>query len=241
MGRVPELPRVRQPPPQRRVTWRRTYRIIPARYPPIALFERVAEPADWDALLEIESLTNDRIRDEVGNIRLVPVKERVSGRGAGWVMGAFTHVGWPSRFSDGSYGVYYTARTRECAVAETAYHFGRFLGATSEPVCELDMRVLVAGVDAVLHDLRHDTPRFRKLFDPDDYTASQAFGRALRESGSNGIVYRSVRFSESHCVAAFRPRVVRPLPDGDRHLLYHWNGERIDRCYDYTAGAWITF
>ena len=172
---------MRRPPPTTRVAWRSTYRIIPARYPPVALFERIADPADWEALLEVESLTNERIRDAVGAVCLVPLNERVSGLGASWVMGAFTHVGWPSRFSDGSYGVYYTARSRDCAVAETAYHTGRFLGATSEPPCELDMRVLVAGIDAELHDLRRDTRRFRPVYDPDDYTASQALGaRAAR-------------------------------------------------------------
>jgi hypothetical protein len=238
---VPEIAGIKRAPPQRRVAWRRTYRIIPARYPPIALFERIADPADWEALLEIESLTNERIRDEVGDIRLVPVKERVSGRGASWVMGAFTHVGWPSRFSGGSYGVYYTARTRECAVAETVYHFGRFLAATREPVCELDVRILVAGIDGVLHDIRGGARRFRKLYDPDDYGTSQVFGRTLRAAGSSGIVYRSVRLAESDCVAAFRPRVVRPLPHGETYLLYHWDGERIDRSYDYAARRWIVF
>jgi hypothetical protein len=225
--------------PTTRITWRATYRIIPARYPPVALFERVADPADWEALLEVESLTNDRIRDAVGSIRLVPVEERVSGPGASWVMGPFTHVGWPSRFSDGSYGVYYTARSRDCAVAETAYHTGRFLAATREPPCELDMRVLVAGVDAVLHDLRGAARRFARVYDPDDYSAGQTLGGALRAAGSNGIVYRSVRLASSACAAAFRPRVVRPLPRGDTYLLYHWDGERIDRYWDYGADRWI--
>ena len=230
---------MRQFPPQTHVAWRRTYRIIAARYPPVALFERVGDPADWEALLEVESLTNERVRDAVGNIRLVPLEERVSGPGASWVMGAFTHIGWPSRFSDGSYGVYYSARRRDCAVAETAYHTGRFLAATHEPPCELDMRVLVAGIAALLHDLRHNPRRFRSVYDPNDYTVSQELGRALRAAGSSGIVYRSVRLPASECAAAFRPRAVRPLPRGDTHLLYHWDGERIDRYWDYGAERWI--
>ena len=45
---------MKRPPPRRRVSWRKTYRIIPTRYPPISLFERVADPEDWDALIEIE-------------------------------------------------------------------------------------------------------------------------------------------------------------------------------------------
>ena len=154
-------------------------------------------------------------------------------------MGAFTHIGWPSRFSDGSYGVYYSARSRDCAVAETTYHTGRFLAATREPPCELDMRVLVGGIAALLHDLRRAPRRFRSVYDPDDYTASQALARTLHAAGSSGIVYRSVRLESSECAAVFRPRAVRPLPRGDTHLLYHWDGERIDRYWDYGAERWI--
>lgn len=221
-----------------RVAWRRSYRIIAARYPPVALFERIADPADWEALLEIESLTNDRLRDAVGDIRLVPPAERVSGPGAGWVMGAFTHIGWPSRFSDGAYGVYYAAHTRACAVAETAYHTGRFLAASGEASCEVDMRVLVGGIAARLHDVRGAAARYRALYDPDDYGAAQALGRALHAAGSWGIVYRSVRLAGGTCAAAFRPRAVRPLPRGDAHLLYHWDGARITRYFDYARDRW---
>jgi len=223
-------------PVRRRIVWRRTYRLIPARYPPIALFERLADPDDWETLLAVEGLTNERIRDEVGDVRLVPLEDRVTGPGASWVMAAFTHLGRSSRFSDGSYGVYYTARSRDCAVAETVYHMGRFLAATAEPACDLDMRVLVAGIDAELHDIRRS--RLPDVYDPDDYRASQAFGRGLRERGSGGIVYRSVRHADGECVAAFRARVVRPLPRGDSQLLYHWDGTRIDRYYDYAADRW---
>lgn len=226
-------------PPRRRVSWRKTYRIIPTRYPPISLFERVADPEDWDALIEIESLTNARIRDEIGEIALVPAAERVSGPGASWVMASFTHVGHPSRFSDGTLGVYYTARTQACAVAETCYHWGRFYAATAEAACDLDMRVLIARIDATLHDIRGGERRWRALHDPVDYGASQRFAGQLREEGSAGLAYDSVRLPGDQCVAAFRPRVVKAMPRGDRFLLYHWDGARIDRYYDFADDEWV--
>lgn len=224
-----------------RIVWRRSYRIIPARYPPIALFERVAEASDWDALLAVESLTNDRIRDEVGDIALVPPHQRVHGAGASWVMGAFTHIGWPSRFSDGSYGVYYAARTQECSIAETIHHHQRFLGATREPVCTTDMRVLVGGIDGALHDVRSSAVRNpRGIYDRDDYSASQAFARRVRTDGAGGIAYRSVRLIGGECAAAFQPTVIRPLPRAERFLSYHWNGRNIDRYWDHTARKWLS-
>lgn len=56
-----------------RVEWAEAWRIIASRYPPIDLFERVLDdPAVWDVLIELEQLTNPRVRDEVGTISLVP-------------------------------------------------------------------------------------------------------------------------------------------------------------------------
>jgi len=228
---------VKKPPPTRRIAWSRAHRVIASRYPPIALFERVASPDEWDALIEIESLTNPRIRDEVGEIALVPHDERVSGPGAGWVMGAFTHIGRASRFTDGSFGAYYAASNLACAVAETAYHYGNFYRATKEPHCDVDMRVLVGAVKGAFHDIRKERKKYRRVYDPDDYTASQAFARQLRALGSNGITYDSVRLDGGKCVAAFRPKAVSP-PDGSGRLLYHWDGAQIARYFDYRVDAW---
>ena len=127
---------------------------MPSRYPPVQLFERLSDdPAEWETLAEIESLTNPRLRDEIGEIRLVPVEERVSGPGASWVMAPFTHVNpRGSRFSDGSYGVYYAARELPTAIAETVFHMGRFYGATGDPPHAEDMRVLSGRI-------RHGLPR----------------------------------------------------------------------------------
>jgi hypothetical protein len=67
----------------RRFVWPQAWRVIASRYPPINLFERVStDPRVWDVLIELEQLTNPRVRDEVGAIHLVPPKRRVSGPNA---------------------------------------------------------------------------------------------------------------------------------------------------------------
>lgn len=224
-------------PPLRRVRWSRAYRIVASRYPPIQLFERIADPEDWEILAEVESLTNDRVRQEIGEISIVPPAERVAGPGASWVMAPFTHLGHASRFSDGRYGVYYCARERETAIRETLHHMGRFYRATSETALDVDMRTLIGRIDAPLHDLRGQ-PEWRFLHDPDDYGPSQSFARRLRAAGSNGLVYDSVRAPGGECVGAFRPRAVG-IPVQGPHLTYHWNGERMDRYFDYESERWI--
>lgn len=227
-------------PPLRRVRWQEAHRILPSRYPPIQLFERLSDdPAEWEALALIESLTNPRIRDAIGEIRLVPAAERVSGPGASWVMASFTHVNpQGSRFSDGSYGIYYAARELATAIAETVFHLGRFYRATADPPHAEAMRVLIGKLDATFHDLRDADQSWAAILDPDDYTAGRALGRSLRHAGSNGIVYPSARHAGGQCLAAFRPKAVGP-PIQARHLQYHWDGRRISRYFDYALDHWV--
>jgi len=210
-----------------RVRWAQAFRVINSRYPPVDVFERVASPDDFEALLWLEQLTNPRVRDAAGEIALVPKADRVAGPGASWVMGAFTHIGRPSRFSDGSFGVYYAARFLETAVAETAHHFGRFLRATREPRgTEIQLRVLISSrLDAIFHDLRRGFPG---LHHPDDYGPPQALGKSLRAAGSNGLLYVSVRHPGKPCLAVFKPKAI-PRPRQGAHLAYHFDGERVDR------------
>ncbi|HEX8777609.1 MAG TPA: RES domain-containing protein, partial [Rhodanobacter sp.] len=53
-------------PPVRRVRWSHAYRIVPSRFPPVGVYDRIADPADLDALFAIEALTNPRLREEAG-------------------------------------------------------------------------------------------------------------------------------------------------------------------------------
>ncbi len=222
-------------PPKRRVRWAKSYRVISTRYPPIDVFERVAEPSDWESLIALESLTNPRIRQEVGEISLVPEEDRVSGPGASWLMAPFTHIGMPSRFSDGTWGVYYCARSLVTAVREKAYHIGRFLAATAEPLgTTTEMRTLVGRVDSSVHDVRG---AYAEVHDPEHYGPAQALARDLRTAGSNGIAYDSVRDQSGMCLAAFRPTAItRPILGSN--LRFHFDGERIDRWFRFGEEHW---
>lgn len=227
--------------PTRRVDWPQAWRVIASRYPPINLFERLTgDTSVWEALMTLEQLTNPRVRDEVGDIALVPPDERVSGPGASYVMAAFTHVNPKgSRFSDGSYGVYYAAAALETAIAETVFHFEVFARDSGDPSRSEDMRVLVGTVAAVFEDAAAlPAARQAAILDPDSYVASQRYASQLRAAGANGVTYPSVRHAGGECIGAFRPYAVG-IPHQERHLKYRWNGERVDRYFDYARDAWF--
>ena len=215
-----------------RVIWRPSYRLVPSRFLPIQLFERVSRPEDLDAVFAFESLTNDRLREEAGEIHLVPPADRISGPGASPIMAAFTHRNPEgSRFSDGSFGVYYAAHALETAVWETAHHRARFLRATKQGAMEIDMRCYLANIDAELADIRGQQKRRRDLYDPASYAASQPYGVKLRAQGAGGIVYDSVRHAGGECIAVFKPRLLKFAVQG-AHLCFAWDGERIARWYE---------
>lgn len=225
--------------PTTRVEWEGAVRIIRSIYPPIDLFEDIADPADWPLLISAEQKTNPRIMASVGNIDLIPPERRVGGVGASYLMASFTHVSVdrPSRFSTGHYGVLYIARNYETALFETIHHHARFMARTAEAAgWTSQFREIVLKVDAELHDLRTDDATAGPCLDPDHYGAAQHFAASLLGSGSDGIVYPSVRQAGGECVALFYPDCASNPVQG-RHLDYHWDGKRVDLVRDAGSGA----
>lgn len=219
-------------PPLKRIRWQRAYRIVASRFPPVGVFDAIADPKDLDALYAIEALTNPRLREQWGELSNVPRERRVSGPGSTPLMAAFTHINPEgSRFSDGSYGVLYLSHEFETAVEETVFHRERFLAATHEPPIDLTMRSYGSGVHGALHDIRGG---FKPEHNPVSYAASRKFGARLRKDGSNGFVYDSVRKHGGQCAALFYPDLALPCVQG-KHLIYRWDGGRIAQVLEVSA------
>jgi hypothetical protein len=213
------------------VRWQPCFRIISSRFPPIHLFERISGAEDWEALYWLESLTNPRLREEVGEIELVPREDRIFGPGASVIMAAFTHLNPEgSRFADSTFGAFYAAASLDTSIAETRYHRELFLRATRQEALELDMRSYLCDVAASFHDIRGKRDRMPDIYDPDSYVASQKLARGLKLAGSNGIVFDSVRHPGGQCLAVYRPRLIQNCRQGT-HLRYVWDGERISHVY----------
>jgi RES domain-containing protein len=143
----------------------------------------------------------------------------------------------PSRFSNGSYGVYYAGRKFETALREVAYHRGRFHANTKDRATRTAFKTIIASIAKTLHDLRKGD--WKELLNPDParYGLPQAFGAQLKEAKSNGLVYPSVRHSGGECIGAFWPNVLSDLAEGKRIAL-KWDGHRIKAWFDYETGEW---
>lgn len=231
----PSLAALRDPGrwPIATLQWRPAYRVVPTRFPAINLFDRVASAEDFNALYALEAITNDRLRTEVGEIDLVPPDERRFGPGYGPIMAALTHSNPAgSRFSPGTFGVFYCARDTRTAIAETRYHTERFLSATREAPLRQQMKLYTVTAQGNVLDLRANRKALRTtILHPQDYSASQALGVAARHAGHAGIVYPSVRDPHGECLAAFRTTLLSQCHHAG-YLEYNWNGSRIDIMFE---------
>lgn len=229
---------------KRTYTNQRCYRLIPSKFPPIHLFNDVADEQDFAALYAVQALTNPRIQDEIGEISLVAEEERLYGApGSGYVMAAFTHINpQGSRFSNGDYGVYYASQSLNTAIAETVYHRERFLKYTQEPAQEIDMRALVAEFSADLFDLLNLNKAEHALYSLTDYTASQLLGAEVKQKNNHGLVYHSVRTQdeEAYNFALFKPKCIHRCIQSV-HYSYVWTGEKITRIYKKAPSSVIHY
>lgn len=191
----------------------------------MVLFERVASPEELEEVVEIEALTDDSVRLFLPRLERIPPEHRLTGPGAGWVMGAFIYAS-PSRFNDDTIGAYYTSKDRDTAIRETVYHKETFLAATGEGAMDVSMRMLVAQLNGYFHDIRGHGSRLPEVYHATSYVASQALANELRGRQSTGITYDSVRHPGGECTAVFIPRAVSNCTSAEL-LVYSWDGSQI--------------
>ena len=203
-----------------------TFRVIAHRPYDRPIAARLSSISDTAALETIEALTNPRIRQEWSARKKVRPED--AGDAGGLIMASFVYSG-PSRFTDGSFGVYYAGFERETAIAESRFHTERFLRLSRLPATNVFKRVLHASISGRYDDIRtiaSGDPVYAP--DPDAYGAAQGYALAVyARNREDGIVYRSVRLEGGTCIVAFRPRLVTDCTAAET-LMYAYDGVRID-------------
>ncbi|WP_263768566.1 RES family NAD+ phosphorylase [Propionivibrio soli] len=164
------------------------------------------DPEDWSAAIKLELATKSRAFSSPEPVIHRPFEE------AHWndaIDYPFKH--WMrSRYSDGSFGVWYGADSVETTVYETVYHwregFLRDAGFT-QPGIRIERKIYLVRCDAALIDLRPTVTACPALVDPDDYTLTHQVGAKLHREGHPGLLSRSARCS-GDVYAVFNPRVL---------------------------------
>lgn len=202
-------------------------RLVNSKFPPIALFDDVASADEFEVLFEIQALTNPRLKNELGQLELIPLCEIPFGiAGCSYATAPFTHINPAgSRFSDGSFGVLYLADSMETALAEVRHHQSLYWSKVQGLNYE---RFVFRGLSCSFMDTRMKDattlPSNDPVYAPDDYGHSRALGRAIRKAGCPGLRYRSVRLPGSVCWALMTPRPVSSIIQ-TAHYEMVWNGQ----------------
>lgn len=203
------------------------YRLVNSKYPPIALFDDVTNADDFDALYQLQALTNPRLRTQVGELGLVPREQIPFGiPGCSYAMAPFTHVSPAgSRFSDGRFGVLYLADTLDTAIAEVRHHQGLYWAKV--PALNYD-RFVFRGLscsfnEAGLYDATA-LPLSDPIYAPDDYHPARQLGREAWAAKSPGLRYHSVRAPGAVCWGLLTPRPVTAILQ-TTHFEMIWSGQ----------------
>lgn len=205
------------------------YRLVNSKFPPIALFDDVADARDFDAIYQLQTLTNPRLQNEMGRLELIARDEIPFGiAGCSYAAAPFTHLNPEgSRFSDGSFGVLYLADKMNTAIAEVRHHQGRYWANVQGLNYE---RFTFRGLSCSFNDagMRDATviPLTDPVYAPDDYTHSRRLGHETKREGCPGLRYNSVRSPGNTCWALMTPRPVTSIIQ-TAHYEMIWNGQII--------------
>lgn len=129
----------------------------------------------------------------------------------------FNAILWPfrhwqaSRFSDGSFGVWYGSDAVETTVYETAFHWLRGFLADADLESEsvvIRRQIFSVSCRAGILDFRPAVTSYPQLLHKTDYSVAQGVGSRLHREGHPGLVSFSVRHSGGLNYALLNPAVL---------------------------------
>lgn len=197
------------------------YRLIPSRFPPVDLYERIAPSSTWDALYEIESKTNPRLRRQDSS-------EENVGSSQNWNQAPFAYP-QPK-------GSLFTKRhdtslimfaTQEAALAVSLRQRTDFLSEGNLPSTEVITRLLITPVTGRFLDVRGDD-----LNSGDNEFDPKLLAESCRHTeGVDGIAFRNPAYLCADAYLILRKSALGHTKQGS-HFAYRWDGEQFTNVRD---------
>lgn len=206
-------------------TW---YRLIPSRFPPVDIYERLGPPEDWGALHALEEMTNPRVRQR----ELLTGLNRVdlgSPRLQNWNHAPFTYLNPEGTWLlDPFYGVLELSNCLQTALATSIRKRELFLASANEPPIDLDMRVLGHSVSGDFLDLTGLDPQLPQ-------SARWRIGEQALQSGAAGAVFACPHRPKAECIAIFQGEALGKSVQED-HYRFIWDGTAVRSVYAFNGG-----
>jgi len=147
----------------------------------------------------------------------------------------FSAIIWPfkhwqaSRFSDGTYGVWYGSDSIETTVYESAYHWYRGLlsdAGFDRMTVIAERKVYSVACNAALLDFRKAADDHPDLLHPSNYAFCQSIGARIHREGHPGLLTQSVRRPSGENMAIFNADVLSN-PRQNCELTYRLENDQI--------------
>ena len=209
------------------------FQLIPSRFPPIDVYERLGKPELRTAAQELEQQTNPRLI-ELQHIEKPPdLGQKGAHQYQNWNHAPFVYKNPEgSEFLGPAYGVAEISTDLNAALLLALIRREEFFSRTNEDAMGQDMRVLRRRVTGTLIDLSAVDPGLEK-------GERWKIGREIYENGAAGIIYRRSSFGEHRFVSVFDGAILgRALQDA--HYRFEWDGNSIRNIYDFSKGDTIT-
>jgi hypothetical protein len=210
---------------------RKYYTLIPSRFPPIDLFDRLMG-LQRDAVVEIEALTNPRLRERERLLNGVNATDASSPHLQNWNHAPFAYPNPEgSWFFDETRPALELADTLQTALAVSVRKRELFLARTGEDPVDLDMRVLSHCVKGKFLDASSWDPNLSK-------EERWSRGRDILDREVDGVIFRCPHRPSAQCIAILNGQALGRAVQ-EEHFRFVWDGQRIKTLYAFRDGLVI--
>jgi len=202
------------------------YRLIPSRFPPVSIYERIIANDRIEELVQIENLTNPRLRQaKILTDGIDPIDPE-SPVLQNWNLAPFTYSQpGGTKFFRAIYSCLELSGDLQTALAVSLARRSAFLELTDEPPQGIAMRVLKTPVKGRFLDLRHLPATLSK-------DECWPIGEQVIEAGYDGILFQCPERLSASCIAVLRETALGRTQQ-TKHFRFQWDGKRVSSLYAF--------
>lgn len=202
------------------------HRLIPSRFPPVDVFERLGSPELAARAKDLEMKSNPRLREKTILQATHPDIGEGSPQLQNWNHAPFAYANPEgSTFLHAGYRVLELVEGVRPALAFALWRREQFLERTQEPSLGLDMRLLITPVKGDFVDLSAEP------FETDE-AKRRAIGAELYDEGAQGVLFRRPEYRAVPALAVFDQAVLgRSVQSA--HYRFAWDGKTIGKIYEF--------
>ena len=203
------------------------HRLIPSRFPPVPLYERLGPPEVQAAAEVFEALTNPRLRAMERLAQEGPSSVQ-SGGPQNWNMAPFAYPNPEgTTFLSPAYKVLELVEGLMPALVVAVERREAFLGGSKELAIDVEMRALIHPVKGRFVDLTGSP------FEGDQ-AKRWAIGAELFETEVHGIVFHRPDLPGVRAVTVFDQAALGRAVQSD-HFKFVWNGEAVQKIGNFST------